>query len=135
MDRQSTTCYDIGTGKVPEWIPPLPGAQPIPKPTFYNHPVERAGHFYFDIDSLPEEVYDFYRAALTAAGFVVDPDDESPIEAAGGNALGSFSAERAMRWVQINVVQQGSGQPTNVIICYKETFPWPDEDSSPPADF
>lgn len=117
---ESVVRYDIGDGKLPEWIPKYPGSDPKPRPTYYNHPIERNGLFSFAVKAKPEEVYEFYRKALVAKGFKIPDEDEIPVSTALGNTLGQFTAVQGSRKVSIAVVREKPGASTDVFISYEE---------------
>jgi len=120
---RTVTRFDIGDGKLPDWIPRFAGTTPQPKPAFYNHPVERIGSFTYDTGAPPREIYEFYRRALAKAGFVFSTEDETPISEALGNVVGSIFATAGNREVEIGVVREATRTTTNVVISYKEQLP------------
>lgn len=118
----TTTRYDIGDGTPPEWLPIPSDCKLTPKPTYYNHPIERTGFFELTSARDAGELYSDLRASLVAAAFEVDAESEIafPVEATAG--MGLFTATRGEKKVSVSVSRQAGEQMTAGSLSYSESL-------------
>lgn len=116
-DKEGETTFRAGSGgdeDIPDWVPRYPGVAPTGT-TFMRSGGEINGNFAVETDDSLEDVLDYYREALEAAGFT---EVSYTTSQAGGTRNANLMTESGNRTIGVLVSEEGG--TTRAVVTFSE---------------
>lgn len=116
-DKEGTTQFRAGSGgdeDIPDWVPRYPDVAPTGT-TFMQSGGEISGGFTVETEDSLEDVIEYYREALEAAGFA---EASYSTSRAGGTRNANLMTESGNRMVSVIVNEEGG--TTRAVVTFAE---------------